>query len=266
MSLSIVPVEEHTSTSIAPVAEIEAQITRAERMGEALDKLRGLAIKRTVPGDWVFHGDQAYLEGDGALRIAPMIGLRLENVRKEREVQEDGVIRVTTTLDASSALFGTQFAGISRTRTTADQFLRQGRERADLEDVESASYKGAIARAVQLIAGLSGLSRNDLSQRFGLPVEGGNAVTFKGATSEAKAADTAGAAPIIAEINKLLISLFEGNADAAADWLEKTTENKEKGWPGKRSAAKLTEKGAAFVVKKLRDMAAAADREPGAEG
>ena len=45
-----------------------------------------------------------------------------------------------------------------------------------------------------------------------------------------------------------------------------TTENTEKGWPGKRDAAKLTEKGAAYVVKKLRDMARTNERTPGAEG
>lgn len=254
---------------MASVAEIEAQIHRAERMGEALDKLRSLAIKRTVAGDWVFHGEQAYLEGDGALRIAPMIGLRLANVVKTREVQEDGVIRVTTTLDASSALFGTEFAGVSRTRTTADQFLRQGRDRADLEDVESASYKGAVARAVQLLAGLSGLSRSDLKDRFGLGVEGGS-VTYKGGQTEAKKADAVAAGPGIAEIHKLLLKLSEGDPKRGAEILEKLTANPAKGWPGKTDPNRLTERGVEFVLSRLRKMAedydkALAETEGGAE-
>lgn len=268
-AITFVEEEEAPARSVGgliPVAAIEAQIARAEKMGEALDKLRALAIKRTVPGDWVFHGDQGYLEGDGALRLAPMIGLRLHNVRKLREVADDGHVRVTTTLDASSALFGTEFAGISRTRSTADQFLRQGREKADLEDVEAASYKGAVARAVQIIAGLSGLSRTDLKDRFGLDLSGAGSVAFKGGQSEAKKADAVQAGGAIAEIHALLLSVFEGNPMAAADWLEKTTENKEKGWQGKRDANRLTEAGAKFVLAKLRALSLEKGREPGAEG
>lgn len=246
---------------MASVAEIEAQIHRAERMGEALDKLRSLAIKRTVAGDWVFHGEQAYLEGDGALRIAPMIGLRLANVVKTREVQEDGVIRVTTTLDASSALFGTEFAGVSRTRTTADQFLRQGRDRADLEDVESASYKGAVARAVQLLAGLSGLSRSDLKDRFGLGVEGGS-VAYKGGQSEAKKADAVEGSDDVKEVHRILLKLFGEDKKSAGDALEAITEKKgPDGFAGVRDPNKLTAKRAAWSVKKLREREAKFDAE-----
>lgn len=268
MSTSITLAEDHlpvaTPFGIASVSEIETQIIRAERMGEALDKLRGLAVKRTVPGDWVFHGETGYLEGDGALRIAPMIGLSLSNVRKEREITDDGHVRVTTTVDASSALFGTTFAGISRTRSTADQFLRQGREKADVENVESASYKGAVARAVQMIAGLSGLTRDDLKTRFGLDLAGAGSVAYKGGATEAKREDAVNSADAIKEIHKLMLAVFGGDAQSASDWLEKTTANPEKGWIGKRDPNRLTEAGAKFVLNKLRKMAS--ERQPGDEG
>lgn len=253
------------SAALVSVGEIEAQIRRAEKMAEALDKIRSLAVARTVPGDWVAMGGNVYLEGDGALRIAPMIGLRMSNVRKSVEIGEGNVVRVTISCDAESALFGTRFSGLSRTRTTADAFLTQNgkKEKADMEDVEASAYKGLVARAVQMLAGLSGLTRDDLQTRFG--IKAGGEVAYKTGASEAKKSDAAAAAPGLVEVQKLLLELFEGDANAAADWLEKATENKEKGWPGKRDANKLTEKGVAFVLKKLQAMDAAS-REPGEGG
>lgn len=255
-----------SAVSLLPVQEIEAQIARAEKMGEALDKLRSLAIQRTVPGDWVFHGENGYLEGDGGIRIAPMIGLRLDNVTKQIEMDESGVVRVTYTADASSALFGTSFGQVARTRTSADPFLAKGKGKADVENVASAAYKGLIARSVQLIAGLSGLTREDLKNRYGLDLSSGaGSVAFRGGQTAAKREDTAGAAGPIAEIHKLLLQVFGGNEKAAADWLEATTANKEKGWPGKRDANRLTEAGAKFVLARLQKMAQES-REPGEEG
>ena len=252
--------------SIATVEEIDVQLRRAEKMGEALDKLRGMAVKRTVPSDWVAMGETLYLEGDGGLRIAPMIGLQLSRLETDVEHVEGGLVMVTCRADAASALFGTRLPGIERTRTNKDDFLRRGRDFADIEDVKAAAYKGMIARACQLLLGISGLTPEEAATRFGLDVSKIKGVTYKGGMSEAKRTDAANASGDIAEINKLLIEVFEGNAKAAADWLEKMTENTEKGWPGKRDAAKLTEKGAAYVVKKLRDMARMSERTPGAEG
>lgn len=242
--------------NIASVEDIDAQLRRAEKMGEALDKIRTMAIKRTVPSDWISMGRNLYLEGDGALRIAPMIGLQLFNVRKQLNVVDGGVVRVTMRCDARSMLFGTRFDGLEKTRATDDDFLTQNgkKERADLEDVEAAAYKGLVARAVQLLCGLSGLTPEEARDRFGLGVEGTNKVNFKGGQSEAKASDAAGAADAIKDVHRILRKVFEGDDKAAADWLEAATVNKEKGWPGKRDPNKLTEKGAAFVLKKLREM------------
>jgi hypothetical protein len=154
--------------NIASIEDIDAQLRRAEKMGEALDKIRSMAVKRTVPSDWILMGQTLYLEGDGALRIAPMIGLRLLNVRKNVNVVDGGVVRVTIRADASSTLFGTRFDGLEKTRASDDAFLTQNgrKERADLEDVEASAYKGLIARATQLLCGLSGLTPDEARDRF----------------------------------------------------------------------------------------------------
>lgn len=241
-------------SSIALMEDIDAQLRRAEKMGEALDKIRTMAIKRTVPSDWISMGKNLYLEGDGALRIAPMIGLQMLNVKRTIDIVDGGVARVTLRCDAVSLLFGTRFDCVEKTRTTADDFLTQNgkKERADIEDVTSAAYKGLVGRAVQLLCGLSGLTEEEARSRFGLGES--TKVNFKGGQSEAKAADAAGAAPGIADIHRILRKVFEGDSKLAADWLEKATENPEKGWPGKRDPNKLTEKGAAFVLKKLAEL------------
>ncbi len=251
------------TSSIASIEDIETQIRRAEKMGEALDKLRSLAVKRTVPSDWISMGGNVYLEGDGALRIAPMIGLRLANVRRESQIVEGGTVRVTVTADASSALFGTTFPGISRTRTSVDAFLTQNgkKQRADLEDVEAAAYKGMVARAVQLICGLSGLTQGELKSRFGLDFSG-SAVTFKGGQSEAKREDAANAAPGLIEVNRILLKLSEGDAAKASDILFKITDGN--GFTGKRDPAKLTANQVVWVTKRLQAQEAAYDKERGA--
>lgn len=63
------------------------------------------------------------------------------------------------------------------------------------------------------------------------------------------------------EIARILDKIFQGDAESAANLLESITENKEKGWPGKRDPKKLTEAGVKFVLPKLRDREAAFDEE-----
>lgn len=53
------------------------------------------------------------------------------------------------------------------------------------------------------------------------------------------------------EITRLLVSRFP-DPDSAADYLESLTENKEKGWKGKREVSALTEKGVQYVLNQLR--------------
>jgi hypothetical protein len=192
-----------------------------------------------------------------------MIGLRLLNVRKNVNVVDGGVVRVTIRADANSTLFGTRFDGLEKTRASDDAFLTQNgrKERADLEDVEASAYKGLIARATQLLCGLSGLTPDEARDRFGLGAVGTGKVQFKGGQSEAKSNDAAGAADAIKDVHRILRKVFEGDDKAAADWLEAATVNKEKGWPGKRDPNKLTEAGAKFVLGKLKPLETKYDAE-----
>jgi hypothetical protein len=171
---------------VAPPHDLDFHIVRAEKMADALDRLRSLAIKRTVPGDWKKFGDTYYLEGDGASRIAPVLGLDMKNVTTTRELVE-GVIRITVKADFSSSIFGTRFENVQRTRSSDDEFLSQrGEVEPDLGDLENAAYKGCLARGAQLVSGLSGLTAQDLWDRFGLKVEAAEVKFQKGAATQGR--------------------------------------------------------------------------------
>jgi hypothetical protein len=244
----------------APVADITAQLARLDLMEKALDRIRATFIRATVPSDWQNFGGTMYLEGDGGTRIAPLLGLRVTNKRMTREVRDDGVIAVTCTADFESTLLGTAYEDVARTRCDNDGFLKQKRERADIEDVCAAAEKGCIARGVQLLAGLSGITADEMEKRFGFG-KAVAAVQFRTGAADAKREDRAVTAGPVADIQRLLYKLNMGDTTAAADMLETLTVNHEKGWAGKRDANKLTEKGVAFVMSKLRAMEAEFDRD-----
>lgn len=237
---------------LAPVQEIEALVKRAEYLGEKLDQLRKIAVARTFPSDWIQMGGSCYLEGDGGLRMAPILGLNITNKRVVEQVLEDGVVRVTASCDAASNLFGTAFQGIERTRRTDDQFLRRGGKVADIEDVRSAAYKGMIAKAAQFCAGLTGLTAEELKARFGMEV--GGKVEYQTGKADARKADkaTVAASGSLPEIHRLLRKLSEGDDLQAAEILRNLTKDDAKGWPGKTRPEDLSEKGVAFVLRELK--------------
>lgn len=231
----------------AEIEILETRIAHAEKMANALDTMRALAIKRTVPGDWQRFGQQFYLEGDGAARIAPVIGLVMSNVKVTRELV-DGVYRVGVSADFRSTIFGTFYPNVQRTRSSDDEFLTQkGNVEADLGDLENAAYKGCLARGAALAAGISGLSAEDLWARFGIKVDA-NAVDFqKGAATAQREGAKGGAA----EADRILHKLCEGDEEAVGAMLFKMTDNPAKGYAGSRKAKDVRPGAWAWLLPKL---------------
>jgi hypothetical protein len=254
-------------TPVAPVAlqtvsEIETQIKRLQYLSHQLDLARTACVKVTLPRDWMFHGGDgedaaAYLEGAGGARIAPLIGLQMLGKPKvTKQALDEGGYSITCEADFACSVFGTTYYGVTRTRRSTDRFLSQnGAIEPDEEDIRQAAYTGMIARAAQLAAGLSGLTRGELKSRFGYDATGATSVTYRSSgAGDVKRADNAAAAPDRQEITRILYVLSGGEEGMAADILAGLTENKQKGWAGKRSAAALTENGVKFVLPKLREM------------
>lgn len=251
------------STAIAiPEDELETRIQRAEKLADALDRLRAVGIKRTVPGDWKKFGDNLYLEGDGATRIAPVFGIEMTNVRDEQSV-ESGVVTVKVTADFYSRLFQVGYLNVSRSRSSDDEFLSQRGKIApqDVEvgDVSNSAYKGCLARGVQLCSGLAGLTQAELESKYSIRLGDIGKVEFK---QSAATADKKTAQDERAEIDRILHKIAEGDKDGAADILETLTRREGKdGWPGKRAAKDLTENGVKFALPKLRAMEAKYDAD-----
>lgn len=68
---------------------LEVLILEAEKRVDVLKKILGVAIKRTNPHDWTCIGDKPYLGSSGVEKIAPLFGVRMENVKNERLDRED---------------------------------------------------------------------------------------------------------------------------------------------------------------------------------
>lgn len=245
----------------ASMEDIKAIVEKARFMGEQLDRLRAIAVKATLPSDWVKFGDSVYLEGDGGIRLAPIIGLRMINPKPPVfEALDNGVVRVSQTATFESALFGTRFEGLSNSRQTDDGFLSRGGGKADLQDCISAVYKGLIAKGAAMCAGLTGLTAEELKDRYGVGVK--SEVKFQTGASQAKSEDKAKAAGGVLEIHRILRKLSGGDEELAADILQELTKNPEKGWSGKRKPENLTENGVNFVLRELRARETQFDASP----
>jgi|GEM_PF-5683326 len=233
--------------------EIDLAIKRMEKLAEGMSRFRTAFVSQTVPSDWAVFGKQAYLEGDGAMRVAPLLGLDVSNVQKTKEYDEKTeVTSITVTLDAYSRTLDLRLEAVSRSAKDDEDYLKGKKPKADIEDVRSAAYTRALATAVQKLAGLGGLTPEELTSRYGMKLSGDQKVEFRTGASDAKKADREAGAAGVTEIQKILFKISNGESDVAADILQGLTVNKEKGWAGKRNPLDLTEKGVAFVLPKLK--------------
>jgi hypothetical protein len=230
----------------------DEELQRFDERQKKLTWVRSMLVAQTLPGDWKAFGETLYLEGDGALRIAPLVGLTITNKSWTKEVGEDGVVSVTYTADFFSRLFNFGVPSVSRTRTDHDDFLTQNGKNvpANLDDVVGAAEKGCIARGVQLVAGLSGITPEEMMARFGLDVKAG-AVGFK---TGAKTADKQASAGDLEEAKRILHKISRGEASVAGDILGEITHDKTGKFPDRREPEKLTAGMWAWVMPRLRDL------------
>jgi hypothetical protein len=245
-------------------SDVEQMVAKAEFIARKLQQLQGACIKSTFPSDWIIHGsgDKAtcYLEGDGGLRMAPILGLEmLGRPKKIVEDLENGVQSVTYVADFRSKLFGNVMYGVEKTRRTDDDFLARKKkdaegnvtdiELADVEDVASAAYKSLFSRASMFLAGLSGLRPVELQDRFGFTPSGAT-INYRTGGGEAKAADVANADENVRKIQTILRKLYGEDTAAAAKYLAEITKF-EDGSGSVTDPRRLSAKRAEFIVKKV---------------
>lgn len=75
----------------AGIPDAELVVKQAEQREKALEKVLAVAVKRTNSQDWVDQDGRPYLQASGAIFSAPLFGVRITNVRHDREVIIDDI-------------------------------------------------------------------------------------------------------------------------------------------------------------------------------
>lgn len=184
----MIPVANVSELEVAPDQSAEAAI---ESSGRQAELMRGLAISRTLPSDWVIHKgrdgkpDMAYLQDAGANRVAQAWGISFAPATVTAEQVDDHVVYHAegTATDMRSQR---QEFEVGQ-RSTADGFFSGRWERAlrDGDSIAKISIRGDVRKAaltnlhgrlVRKLCGLGGIPA-EVVKRYG--VDPGTSVTYK---------------------------------------------------------------------------------------
>lgn len=268
----------------------KVELAKFEAAAELQRKLIPASIRATRPQDWISMGGKVYLQATGVERIASLWGLVFGEPEVTRENNDDGTFAYVVVGPAGSRLTGVFYKGIVGGRSSADPFFdsfdeekpsgfrdlsleqkeswkREHRIAPDPLDVRKAAVTNWQVRAASMLAGLRGLTPQDLSEA------GIRGVTEVQYGSGARGGETV-PADLKAEQVKLgneVLKAASGDKEAARQLMVEITSDEAKGFKGFDSALKLTK---TWQFEKARKKLAAhpvfgrgtSDREPGAEG
>lgn len=149
----------------------------------------GACVKLTKPPDWVAMGDQMYLQESGAERVKGVIGFVMPQPPEcERIVVENGFAFFFQGYAGSRRLGTVDYfvGGRSSTEKFFDKFDEDG-NRLPVDEllVRKAAYTNYVNRAISGLAGLRGLTIEDL-KALGLDVTRCRAVAFGEGTKGGK--------------------------------------------------------------------------------
>ena len=154
---------------------------------EGLQTIRRAAIAATGPQDWVLFRDReghvsALLRASGAAKVAGYYGVVIRP-RGDVVVRrgEDGGGKVAEIqVDAACAVLGTAICGLVASRHEGEQFTGRDHATVGLEDLKKAAYTSALAKAVRILCGLSGVSLSDLATAWECSEESAEKRCYRG--------------------------------------------------------------------------------------
>lgn len=171
---------------------IEIVIAEAEKRVDVLKKILGVAIKRTNPHDWTCIGDKPYLGGSGVEKIAPLFGVKMENVKNERlERTDDKGVYYIYQLTARFWWQGGSIEALGAC-SSRDKFFgwdsntKTYKELHDVDEpnVMKAAYTNLMVNGITRVLGIRNLEWSDLEQ-FGITKDKVTKVEFnKGASTD----------------------------------------------------------------------------------
>lgn len=166
--------------------QFELAIERADRLAETLNKVLGIATRRTNPTDWVDQQGKPYLTASGAEKIMGVFGVSMKDLKTEREDREDDKGRYYIyTMMATFFWKGGSIEAIG-TRSTRDKFFAwdsykkewKALSEVDERDIKTACYSNLMVNGVTRLLGIRSLTWEMLEQ-FGVKRGSSASINYK---------------------------------------------------------------------------------------
>ncbi|MFA5130440.1 MAG: hypothetical protein WC477_06045 [Patescibacteria group bacterium] len=243
---------DENSTSIINVGndELISIAESAERRIEAVNRIKGLALKVTRPTDWADLGGKPYMQVSGAEKIARLFGISWRIDQPEFNITEDGHFEYTYKGYFSMGTVEIEAIGV---RSSRDKFYSESHGEAkppseiDRGDLKKAAYTNLIGNGITRLLGLRNMTWGDL-ETAGIKRSELNKVEY-GKPEMTEAAQTQ-----IEDMRTILNTMSGGDPKKFADLLEFYTTFKGKDGKtvaGRRTLEGLTEKSVPITHEKL---------------
>lgn len=178
--------------------DLELVVAEASKRVEILRKVLGVAIKRTNPTDWVNQQGKPYLTASGAEKIAPLFGVKMDNLSDRRDEREDDKGKhYIYTLQARFVWRGGSIEAIG-TCSSRDKFFswdstkREYKVLSEVDEtnIKKAAYSNLLVNGITRVLGIRNLTWADL-EAFGIKQSDTAKVEYqKGTSGGAVSSDT----------------------------------------------------------------------------
>jgi len=166
--------------------DLELIVAEAEKRVEILKKVLGVAIKRTNPKDWVDQQGHPYLTASGAEKIAPLFGVKMDNLSDKRDEREDDKGKYYLyTFTATFSWKGGSIEAIG-TCTSRDKFFAWNSadrtykilSEVDESNIKKAAYSNLMVNGITRVLGIRNLTWADL-ETYGIKKDNVAKVEYK---------------------------------------------------------------------------------------
>lgn len=249
---------ENENSTLPAIADdhVIAMANAAERRIEAINKVKGIALKVTSPHDWVDEGGRPYLQCSGAEKVARLFGISWRIGKPSIEVEPDGHYSIYYEGEFTNNKGDTITA--QGKRSSKDPFFSRANDKdippnkIDRADVLQSAYTNCIGNGITRFLGLRGLTWEELAP-YGITRDKASSVD-RGFKKDQTAEDKL----LAKRMGNMLLDLTEppGDKELASDLLEKLsgfTGRDGKEVKGKRKLSELTGKWLVSTYGKVKD-------------
>lgn len=179
------------------------------------DRVMSTAIQSTCSVDWIDQDGRPYLQASGAEKVARRFGVKVYDVKIEREDLEDESGKyVIYTVNGKAALGSNEFIEAIGTCSSRDKFFgkKDGKFKSlaqvDLPNVKKKAYTNFFANVVTRLLGIRNLSWDDLS-KYGITSSGKTVVRYSSQPKTNPSPSDAG--QTVAEVQKNTGPFWQSN-------------------------------------------------------